>query len=140
MANKTAVKKTAKKILNKEEIKSSKKVNGKFILNYNITAYAQKEKDNSDASIFEWFDSGREIDAIACPFDYKKMKKIFEVVWQGAYSDPLKIDVIEDAISQIKYWANIYEASFQAESSIILKDNKGKIIKTYSFEKDSWEA
>ena len=139
VTNKIAVKKTAKNIIKKEEPKSSKKINGKYILNYNITAYAQKEEDFSGATIFEWFDSGRAIDAIASPYDYKKKKKIFEVVWQGAYSDALKKDIIEDAISQIKYWANNYDAYFKADSSIILKDNKGNIVETYSFEKDSWD-
>jgi len=140
VANKITVKKAAKKSLIKnEERKSSKKINSKYILNYNITAYAQKEEDYSGTTIFEWFDSGREIDAIASPYDYKKKKKIFEVVWQGAYSDALKKDVIEDAISQIKLWGNVYDANFKAESSIILKDNKGNIVEIYSFEKDSWD-
>ena len=70
VTDKIAVKKTAKNIIKKEEPKSSKKINGKYILNYNITAYAQKEEDFSGATIFEWFDSGREIDAIASPYAF----------------------------------------------------------------------
>lgn len=54
----------------------SKNNNGKFRLEYSITAIAQKEEDYSGATIMEWFDSGREVDAIAYPYDYKKEKKL----------------------------------------------------------------
>ena len=138
----TAVKQSAVKANTTTKINStgSKSNTGKFILEYSITAIAQKEEDYSGATIMEWFDSGRKVDAIACPYDYNKKKNLFEVIWQGEYNDFLKKDIIDEAIDQIKYWSTQYDAYFIPNSYIFLKDSTGKIVKKFNFENESWES
>lgn len=128
-----------KTVIKKNAAKLSKKSIDSYYLTYNIIAHAQKDEDFSGASIIEWFDSGREIDAIACPFNFKKKKNIYEVVWKNEYKYQLSKGVIEDVIRQIKFWANDYDAYFLTESKVILKNKNRKNIEIYHFDNDTWE-
>jgi hypothetical protein len=138
----TAVKQTAVKANSSTTSKLSGSKNKKeaYILEYNIIAIAQKEEDYSGATIMEWFDSGKEVDAIASPYDYKKIKNVFEVVWQGEYNDLITKEVIEEAIEQIKNWTTDYDAYFKSDSYLLLKDSSGIVVEKFNFEKDCWEV
>jgi hypothetical protein len=37
-------------------------------------------------------------------------------------------------VDQIKYWANEYEATFESNSYLTLKDSEDKIVKKFIFE------
>jgi hypothetical protein len=60
------------------------------------------------------------------------------VYWDRAIDNNISADLLDDAIRQIRYWANEYDASFNAGSSITIEDIDGNKIKKYSFDSDSW--
>jgi len=130
----TAVKQTAVKQTAVKKVASSNKTKArKFYLEYFVKAITPKEEDFSGATIIEWFDTGRDVDAIACPYDYKKTKSGFEVIWQGIYDNIDDTQIVEEAIDQIKYWANDFDATFKPDSHILLKDSKDQIIQKFIF-------
>ena len=131
----TAVKQTAvKQTAVKQTATSNKTKAGKFYLEYFVKATTPNEEDYSGANIIEWFDSGREVDAIACPYDYSVCKNGYEVIWQGSYENIDTIEIVEEAVDQIKYWANEFEATFKSNSYLLLKDSKDKIVNRYIIE------
>ncbi|MEY4308034.1 MAG: hypothetical protein RL422_237 [Bacteroidota bacterium] len=130
----TAVKQTAvKQTAVKQKNTSNKTTASKFYIEYFVKAITPSEEDFSGATIMEWFDSGREVDAIACPYDYSICKNGFEVIWQGKYENNDTLEIVEEAVDQIKYWANDFDAKFKTDSHIVLKDSKDKIIQKFNF-------
>jgi hypothetical protein len=131
----TAVKQTAvKKTTEKQTLPSKKTNEGKFYVEYFVKAFTPKEEDYSGATIMEWFDTGREIDSIACPYDYSVSNNGFEVVWEGSYENIDSVEIVEEAVDQIKYWSNEFDASFKPNSHILLKDSKDNIVKKFIIE------
>jgi len=129
------VKKTAKK---SPSVLTKKKKSDDTTIVFDVNATALKSVDYSGATIIEWFDSGREEDNLACPDNYSKVKNGFWVYWDRAIDNNISADLLEDAIRQIRYWANEYDASFNEGSSITIEDSDGNKIKKYSFDSDSW--
>ena len=128
----TAVKQTAvKQTAVKQTASSNKTKAGKYYLEYFAKAITKNEEDYSGATIMEWFDSGSEVDSIACPYDYSEGKSGFEVIWQGSYENIDNVEIVEEAVDQIKFWANEFEATFESNSFLVLKDSEDNIINKY---------
>jgi len=133
--NTKVVKETAKK---SRSVLTKKKKSDDTTIVFDVNAIALKSLDYSGATIIEWFDSGLEEDNLACPDNYSKVKNGFWVYWDRAIDNNISSDLLDDAIRQIRYWANEYDASFNAGSSITIEDSDGNKLKKYSFDIDSW--
>ncbi len=143
-AKKAEVKKVAKKTALKKKVKgnsdSIRKIgkSNSTIVVFNIRATAYKSEDYSGATITEWFDTGNEADQIACPDDYKKQKNGYLVLWERRLEDGINFDLLNDALGQMRFWANEYDASFNTGSYISIESGDGVVLKKYSFDSDSW--